>query len=434
MACQHCAKRIPEHSNLTPYMLLDEAVVEKRGNKATMEWGWRAWLGLGLRGLAWVTLAYSALLFTFTLIFWGEWRNTMERFRDAQREREVETLFMAIAALCVAMAIYALSVSFHLRFRNFGLALASAGQLLMRDLASFVTSLMTIGGLLIFVTSGLVDKLDGGERLIAATVGFTLFNAGVFVRRWAKRKAAPTAAELLRADPRAPVLYLRAFKDDAAMSGVTFRELYQPFITGRELSEEEQLATVVRDIGPLIAVADPGAPFQNVGAAKASYADDEWQESVQQLLAEAGLVLIRVSPTDFVYWEIEQAWRIAGSEKTIFLFGSRSAAVDFKQRFEALTGLSVNIMPKLSADSAGSVGLAVRLSADGDVRSAPINPVGFWRRRFAASALPQYKAALSQLDERIKPPPLNWSLIVGLGMWPVLIAVLGLWSVFFGAA
>ena len=397
-----------------------------------MERGAVAWLGGGLRVLAWLMFIYAAILLTITLLFWGDWRTGVEQLRELRRQQELELLVFGSVTLGLSLAIYAVAVAVHHRFQNFRTAGASFIQLLLRDLAGFVTSILTISGSVLLLAAGLVDNIDFNETLSMAAVGGGLFSVGVLVRRWAKRKAAPTAAELLRADPRPPVLYLRAFRDDMAMRGVTFQELHQPFILGRELSEEEQLAAAVASVGPLIAIADPGSRFQNVGAAKASYADDAWQAGVQKLIAESALVLIRVSSTDFVYWEIEQAWRIAGPQKTIFLFGDLTAASDFKQRFEALTGFKVDVVSKRNTDAPGSIKLAVRVAADGDVLTAPVNPVGWWRRRFAASALPQLQAALSRLDDRVEPPPLNWSLIVFLGIWPVLLVFLALWAVVVG--
>jgi hypothetical protein len=50
------------------------------------------------------------------------------------------------------------------------------------------------------------------------------------------------------------------------------------------LTEEEQLAMVMNEIGPFIAIGRPGEQWPELGAARMYVGDDEWQATINNLI------------------------------------------------------------------------------------------------------------------------------------------------------
>ena len=72
-------------------------------------------------------------------------------------------------------------------------------------------------------------------------------------------------------DKRSPVLYLRAFRHDTLSSKI----IGLPFTnTLADTTEEEQIAKVMNEIGPFIAIGRPGEERKLLGATRI-YVDDK---------------------------------------------------------------------------------------------------------------------------------------------------------------
>ncbi|MFE2373298.1 hypothetical protein [Streptomyces sp. NPDC059398] len=127
------------------------------------------------------------------------------------------------------------------------------------------------------------------------------------VRRAGRRRLArPADAE----PPDGPyVLYLRGFTEDAGRARLAPAVRTVLGGPGRSpLSEEEQLARSVRFIGPLIAVARPGARLHHAGARRATMPADDWHGPVLRLMREAALVLLSTGGGGAgLRWELCQA-------------------------------------------------------------------------------------------------------------------------------
>ena len=112
--------------------------------------------------------------------------------------------------------------------------------------------------------------------------------------------------------PAAPVLYLRSFTDDdraARRHGV--------------LTEEEQLAKALAWLGPLLAVGRPGETLPHVGAQRIYLKDEEWQQRVAELMAQARLVVLRTGSTSGLHWEVEQALSALSPERLLLVADDR---------------------------------------------------------------------------------------------------------------
>jgi hypothetical protein len=135
---------------------------------------------------------------------------------------------------------------------------------------------------------------------IASAAGMGLYALG-------KKLAAPTVADTLAADSRAPVVYLRSFgaDDAAATDAASDYKDSQVAIPGS--TEEEHLAAVFGEIGPFIALGKPGETLATPGAARLYVSDDHWQASVTDWLTRCRLVLLRPGTTGGLLWEFQEA-------------------------------------------------------------------------------------------------------------------------------
>ena len=73
-------------------------------------------------------------------------------------------------------------------------------------------------------------------------------------------------------------------------------------MTGR-LSFEQVLAHVVRKVGPLVAIGEPGSP-PILGARNLYVGDDNWQQEVRDLARRSRLVVLTAGTSEGVMWEI----------------------------------------------------------------------------------------------------------------------------------
>jgi len=161
------------------------------------------------------------------------------------------------------------------------------------DLGIGARAAVVLGGILAFVVLSILGSLlwDAGKRRLAAQAAFA---------------AARTQ--------RAPVLYLRSFRDDVRARSEapnSFREdlLVSPALPPpvRSFSEEEHLAMAMRRIGPFIALGEPGEGTPQPGASRFYLTVTEWRPVVAELMSAARLVLLRIGATDGLWWEIEYA-------------------------------------------------------------------------------------------------------------------------------
>jgi ankyrin repeat protein len=141
------------------------------------------------------------------------------------------------------------------------------------------------------------------------------------VYRKGRRFLAISAHDLLAQDSRPPVVYLRSFKDDRQAGRPlrffrisNLRSLFHPAAAWSESlyvfdsrSEEEVMAEVLHQVGPVVAIGRPGEELPQLGAARVYVGDSEWQLKVHDFFATAGLVALRIGGTPGFWWEVEQS-------------------------------------------------------------------------------------------------------------------------------
>lgn len=148
-------------------------------------------------------------------------------------------------------------------------------------------------------------------------------------RMWrrAQQYEAINADEAMARDPRSPVLYLRSFKDDgAAVLEPGAQKIMQRVMSVIEPpSPEQEIADILGHLGPVVAIGKPGEPLPRLGAARLYVAHDRWQAKVDELMANAALVVVRIGDSPGVLWEIERVLAVLPRQRVVFAFLSGAA-------------------------------------------------------------------------------------------------------------
>lgn len=320
----------------------------------------------------------------------------------------------------------------------------SSGSIYGKSLRFLGRMLLTIAavsvlGLGPFAKSAL-DSATTWEIIgIGLTVVFVIALAGVKCLKRGKQLGAESAAELLAHDSRAPVVYLRSFKDDSVASQGSMS--MSPFsgglipsmfmwildLAGGVMTEEEQLAKALQDVGPFVAVGKPGEKLPVLGASRIYLQDSEWQVKVRDLMLRAKLLVLRAGKTDGLWWEVQTAARIVKPEKILFLLPYDEKAYNL---FRAKAEQSLDChLPDYSAGAAHPVtmgSLRGILYFEPNWRPHLLQLKGFdrsfqpWVRAFKTSLEPVFK----QLGVEVQLPKRSVLKILALVLLAPIVAIL----------
>jgi ribosomal protein L40E len=144
---------------------------------------------------------------------------------------------------------------------------------------------------------------------------FVIFLFGMLTR--ARRVELRSAEAVMRVDHRAPILFLRSFKDDTIVLAQRVRLF--ALNTDQVIRFEEALGFMVGDFGPFLAVGEPGEGLPQLGAARAYLPDDKWQAAVQAWIAQSRMIAMLCGPTRWVHWEMQNIVS-AGRLEQLLLF------------------------------------------------------------------------------------------------------------------
>ena len=148
----------------------------------------------------------------------------------------------------------------------------------------------------------------------------SMFRLADAARRRASRAALTPAAEARRLDDRPPVLFLRSFENDQvslrSAAVTTSVQLADP--TFEQAHLEDVLQTCL-SLGPVIAIGRPDDAAPPVGVPRLYVPTLEWQNVVTGLIDEAALIVVGVSESAGVIWEIEQLKNCRQLGKAVFV-------------------------------------------------------------------------------------------------------------------
>ncbi len=168
-------------------------------------------------------------------------------------------------------------------------------------------ALIILGGV-IYVASGGVDENPSAFLAIPVIAGgILLYYRGR--QHAARAKAAGPDSPLMDSQP--DVLYLRSFQTDPS---TTYRQLTAGWTT-----EEEELGSVLRPFGDMVAIGQPGERLPVPGATRMYASQSEWRRVVLASMQSAPLVVIRAGSSPGLLWEMGQAIRTLEPERLLIL-------------------------------------------------------------------------------------------------------------------
>ena len=193
-------------------------------------------------------------------------------------------------------ALRALAVMFR---RHWLRAAAWYAMSVLFALVGLGPAIIEIGSTLLPVPRVLQESVDIARRpawQIALMVIIIFGSAWLAIASYgrAKRLAAKAAREVLRDDPRPPVLLLRSFGDDITPIARTSDAWgWARAALSRNLwTLEETMEHVLRSYGPVIAVGRPGEALPPAGAAGEYIANAAWRSRVATYIQDAQMIVV----------------------------------------------------------------------------------------------------------------------------------------------
>jgi len=202
-----------------------------------------------------------------------------------------------------------------------------------------LAGLAALGLPLIFVLAGIAAETLSLAAQIPVAVLLTVAAGSVILLvralwRQGARHRAPSGADAVQSDERAPVLYLRSFGEETSV-----------------FAEEEALARIMIEIGPFVAIGRPGDALPPLGASRFYGRHFErggrgWQEFIHELVSRATLVFLMPGPTVGLAWEVMQCRKLLHPHSLMLLVQGRRDTYDtFRRETAADVGMSIPEFP-----------------------------------------------------------------------------------------
>ena len=158
--------------------------------------------------------------------------------------------------------------------------------------------------------------------LITAVVLFLLFGPlGNAFRQLGRKRIRFSIDQLTSADPRPPLLFLRAFREDQVPLPKPRYGWIGRAIAWRLPKEslDELLLEEGTLYGPVVALGSPRDQMPPYGAARGYFADKDWKQAVADLARISFAIVICLDETDAIWWEVEHLCEEKYLDKTLFL-------------------------------------------------------------------------------------------------------------------
>lgn len=144
-------------------------------------------------------------------------------------------------------------------------------------------------------------------------------------------------------DKRKPILFLRSFEQDGMQAYVppgNLRGALAATKTGGRY--EDMIRYGFREMGPLLAIGEPGENLPETGAARVYFPrtdKKQWKQKINGLLSNCQLVLLQVGASPGLAWEVEQSVAMLASTPTRLVLcvptlRPRLINIIFKKRWE----------------------------------------------------------------------------------------------------
>jgi len=215
-----------------------------------------------------------------------------------------------------------------------------------------------------------------GQFSAASKIGNLLTVVGVLCLWLASRLGASTARQIQAINTgSATVLYLRSFKADR-----------NPFTTA---TDEELLSRIFRTIGPFVAFEEPGERLPEIGSAKMSASNAEWQHMVSEQIQRAQLVVLNVGRTPSFTWEVRRALELADPERLLVYFSMLADEHELRFMYRQFTEIAQPLLRfPLPPDREIGERRFIRFDADGrpELFGSISKPGTAWRKWIGISS------------------------------------------------
>ena len=155
---------------------------------------------------------------------------------------------------------------------------------------------------------------DGSTKPRGAFTIWLVTQVGYVFLIHARHYLRPDFRTVLAGDPRPPVVFLRSFEDDEKLAYQRAERSWYDF------SLESRLGDHFSSIGPFIAIGKPGDREPHLGAARATFSDEEWQGAVMGWMDQAALIVLMIGRTHWVDWELRRTIERGYAGKLIIVF------------------------------------------------------------------------------------------------------------------
>jgi hypothetical protein len=256
--------------------------------------------------------------------------------------------------------------------------------------------------------SSLAILAFGWGGIVVAFLGIAIMHRG-------RKLLAASGEQRLASDPRKPVVYLRSFAADALGAGAVGSWL---LLKLNYSTDEEQLAAVMNEFGPFIAIGAPGETLPTLGANRIYTGEGDWRMRVQALLQEARLVVLRAGTTENFWWEFQAVRACVPPERVLLLVNSRGAS------YQAFRARAAAILPSPLPDlrrwtrALSSVRAIIAFDESWNSRELPIVS-SFRHSAFTAPFVGRLKLTLRPIYDRLGvvwvPPPVARKKMIVLG-------------------
>lgn len=142
------------------------------------------------------------------------------------------------------------------------------------------------------------------------TLAMTVFAglAALMFHHWGDQLSLPDAFEVMKQDPRPPLLFLRSFKEEA-------RKVHDAPVGEREggvradshswtAGRERELAAALNRVGPFVAIGRPGEPLATLGASRVYLGDKDWRRFVESMVPLSAAIVLQPEFTPGTLWEV----------------------------------------------------------------------------------------------------------------------------------
>jgi hypothetical protein len=272
-------------------------------------------------------------------------------------------------------------------------------------LRSIGTTLFWIGLVGASAALGFRSEMDG-SALMAIVLGLTIAAfIGIALMHRGRKLVATSGDERLAADLRKPVVYLRSFAADSVGAGAVSS---WPLLKFGYFTDEEQLAVVMNELGPFIAIGDPREALPDLGADRVYVGEGNWQQRIQDLLRDACLVVLRAATSENFWWEFQTVRAHVAPERVLLLVNTAGPA------YEAFRTRAADVLPyplpELAPRKRGLGHLQAIIAFDKSWHGQELPIVRSFRRtHFTAPFVGPLKLTLKPIYERLGvpwvPPP-----------------------------